>query len=311
MLNLNDFFYFAKVVERGGFTAAGRALGIPKSTLSYRIQQLEAELGVRLLNRTSRHFGPTQAGDEFYRNALSMLRAAEEAESHARKRVTEPSGVIRFTAAMGTAQFALRDILMNYLREYPKVNIVEQVTSRQVDLLAENFDVAIRAHSGQLPDSTLVHRTLAKAPWIVVAGTDSLKRTRASKTPQELKQFSSLWVWRSNTAPEWRLRAQGQPSGSEVIVPLAPRLVSDDVSSLRQAAIEGLGIVALPAYVCKGELRSGKIDPTPARLARRRIHLHCTADASPGTAVRREELRGLPRATPAQMRHALERRAAG
>jgi DNA-binding transcriptional LysR family regulator len=259
MLNLNDFFYFAKVVERGGFTAAGRALGIPKSTLSYRIQQLEAELGVRLLNRTSRHFGPTQAGDEFYRNALSMLRAAEEAESHARTRVTEPSGVIRFTAAMGTVQFALRDILINYMREYPKVSFVEQVTSRQVDLLAENFDVAIRAHSGQLPDSTLVRRTLAKAPWIVVAGTDSLKRTRSLKTPQDLKEFPSLWVWRSNTTPEWRLRARRPASGSEVIVPLMPRLVSDDMSSLRQAAIEGLGIVALPAYVCRSELRSGRL----------------------------------------------------
>src|SRR6266436_8789991 len=84
MLDLNDLFYFVQIVDRGGFTAAGRSLGMPKSTLSYRMQQLEAALGVRLLNRTSRHFGPTQAGADFYRHALLMVRAAEEAESHAR-----------------------------------------------------------------------------------------------------------------------------------------------------------------------------------------------------------------------------------
>src|SRR6201989_1772760 len=88
MLDLNDLFYFVQIVDRGGFTAAGRTLGMPKSTLSYRMQQLEAALGVRLLNRTSRHFGPTQTGEEFYRHALLMVRAAEDAETRARQRVT-------------------------------------------------------------------------------------------------------------------------------------------------------------------------------------------------------------------------------
>jgi DNA-binding transcriptional LysR family regulator len=105
MLDLNDFFYFVQVVQCGGFTAAGRALDMPKSTLSYRLQQLEAKLGVRLLNRTSRHFGTTQAGEEFYREALTVVSAAETAESLVRQRVKEPSGVVRFTAAIGTAQF--------------------------------------------------------------------------------------------------------------------------------------------------------------------------------------------------------------
>src|ERR1700758_685220 len=159
MLNLNDFFYFVQVVERGGFTAAGRTLGMPKSTLSYRMQQLESDLGVRLLNRTSRHFAPTQAGEEFYKHAVSMVKAAEEAEAFARQRVKVPSGVIRFTAAIGTAQFALRQILMAFMRGHPRINLVEHVTSRQVDLLAENIDVAIRADSGPLPNSTLVRRT--------------------------------------------------------------------------------------------------------------------------------------------------------
>ena len=194
MLDLNDFFYFVQVVERRGFTAAGRALGMPKSTLSYRIKQLEVELGVRLLNRTSRHFAPTQAGEEFYRHAASLVRAADEAESLVRQRVKEPLGVVRFTAAIGTAQFALREMVMNFIHEYPKIQLLEYVTSRQIDLLSENFDVAVRAHSGPLPDSTLVSHTLAVAPWILVAGTESLKKGGSPKTPEDLKQFPSLFL---------------------------------------------------------------------------------------------------------------------
>ena len=262
MLDLNDLFYFVQIVERGGFTAAGRSLGMPKSTLSYRMQQLEAALGVRLLNRTSRHFGPTQAGEEFYRHAVLMVRAAEEAESHARQRVTELAGVVRFTAAMGTAQFALRDIIMRFMQEYPRVDLVEYVTSRQVDLLAENFDVAIRAHSGELPDSTLVRRTLAVAPWILVAGSEYLKRAGSPETPQDLKRFPCVLVWRANRTAAWHLRRHStsrRGGRSELIQPPAPRLVSNDMSSLKRAAIEGVGIVALPAYVCKSELRTGEL----------------------------------------------------
>lgn len=261
MLDLNDFFYFVQIVERRGFTAAGRALGMPKSTLSYRVRQLEAEFGVRLLNRTSRHCAPTQAGEEFYQHAAGMVKAAEEAESLVRQRVKEPSGVVRFTAAIGTAQFGLREILQNFMQEYPRINLVEYVTSRQIDMLAENFDVAVRAHSGALPDSTLVSRTLAVAPWILVAGTTSLKRTGAPRTPQDLKNFPSLFVWRANTTPTWRLRpqVQRQRSPGEMTVNLAPRLVSNDMASLKRAAVAGMGIAALPAYVCKSELRSREL----------------------------------------------------
>ena len=261
MLDLNDFLYFVQVVERRGFTAAGRTLGMPKSTLSYRMKKLEAELGVRLLNRTSRHFAPTQAGEEFYRHAASLVRAAGEAESLVRQRVKEPFGVVRFTAAIGTAQFALREILMSFIAEYPRIQLSEYVTSRQIDLLAENIDVAIRAHSGVLPDSTLVSRTLADAPWILVAGTDSLEKGGSPKTPQDLQHFPSLFVWRANTTPVWRLRVQAKNHRrqSEVVVPLTPRMVSNDLSTLKQAAVNGMGIAALPAYVCKSELHSRQL----------------------------------------------------
>jgi DNA-binding transcriptional LysR family regulator len=114
MLDFNDFFYFVQVVDRAGFTAAGRTLRIPKSTLSHRIQQLEANLGVRLLNRTSRRFGMTDAGEEFYRHAVLMLREAELAEPAIRHRLNEPKGTVRCTAAVATMQFAMRDIVPDF-----------------------------------------------------------------------------------------------------------------------------------------------------------------------------------------------------
>jgi DNA-binding transcriptional LysR family regulator len=270
MLDLNNFFYFVQVVEHRGFTAAGRALGMPKSTLSYRMKQLETELGVRLLNRTPRHFAPTQAGEEFYRHAASLMRAAGEAESLVRQRVKEPFGVVRFTAAIGTSQFALREILIAFVQKYPKIQLVEYVTSRQVDLLAENFDVAVRAHSGALPNSTLVGRTLAIAPWILVAATDLLKQAGPPKTPRDLRHFPSLFLWRANTAPVWRLRPEAKPQRrqGELTLTLTPRMISNDLSTLKQAAVRGMGIAALPGYVCRDELRSRQLSRVlPGRLA--------------------------------------------
>jgi DNA-binding transcriptional LysR family regulator len=173
VLDLNDFFYFVQVVDRGGFTAAGRMLGISKSTLSHRIQRLETELGVRLLNRTSRRFAMTEAGEEFYRHAVVMLRDAELAENATRHRLTEPIGTVRCTAAVATMQFAMRDVLADFLVRYPKVNVVAHATGQYIDIVGENYDVAIRAHSEPLPDSTLVQRTLTPAPWLLFAGSVS------------------------------------------------------------------------------------------------------------------------------------------
>jgi len=186
VLDFNDFYYFVQVVDRGGFTAAGRTLRIPKSTLSHRIQQLELSVGVRLLNRTSRRFGMTDAGEEFYRHAVLMLREAELAETAIRHRLNEPIGTVRFTAAVATMQFAMRDIVPDFLLRYPTVNVVAHATDQNVDIVGENYDVAIRAHSDPLPDSTLVQRTLTPAPWSLFAGAVYLDACEAPQTPKDL-----------------------------------------------------------------------------------------------------------------------------
>ena len=256
VLDLNDFFYFVQVVDRGGFTAAGRTLRIPKSTLSNRIQRLETELGVRLLHRNSRRFTKTDAGEEFYRHAVVMLRDAELAESAIRHRLTEPTGTVRCTAGMATMQFAVRDVLADFLVRYPKVNVVAHATDRNVDIIGENYDVAIRAHSELLPDSTLVQRALAPAPWLLFAGSRYLDANEAPQTPEDLRNSPSLFMMRTGVAPVWRIR-RSSDSKDEVLIPLTPRLLCDDMIALKQAAIAGLGIVALPGYICRDDVRSG------------------------------------------------------
>jgi DNA-binding transcriptional LysR family regulator len=262
MLDLNDFYLFVQVVDRGGFTAASRILRIPKSTLSHRIQQLEGSLGLRLLNRTSRKFGMTDAGRDFYRHAVAVLREAEMAENAVRHRLSEPSGTIRCTGGLATMQFAMTGIISDFLIRYPKVNIVVHAIDRAVDIVGENFDVAIRAHSGTLPDSNLVQRMLAPAPWFLFAGSDYLDANGEPHKPEDLKDHSSLFMMRSGVDPVWRLYrggGQAKQAKNEVVIPLTPRLLSDEEIGLQEAAIKGLGIVALPAYICRAAVRSGAL----------------------------------------------------
>jgi DNA-binding transcriptional LysR family regulator len=258
VLDLNDFFYFVQVVDRGGFTAAGRMLHIPKSTLSHRIERLETELGVRLLNRTSRRFAMNDAGGESYRHAVVMLRDAELAEDAIRHRLAEPTGTVRCTAAMATMQFAIGDILASFLVLHPKINVVAHATGRNVDIIGENCDVAIRAHSQPLPDSTLVQRALTPAPWLLFAGSACLDANGAPQTPEDLRNHPSLFMTRTGVAPVWRLR-RSTKSKDDLIMPLTPRLLCDAMTAMKRAAIAGHGVVALPGYVCREDVRAGSL----------------------------------------------------
>jgi DNA-binding transcriptional LysR family regulator len=159
---------------------------------------------------------------------------------------------------MATMQFAMRDILADFLVRYPKVNVVAHATDQNVDIVGENYDVAIRAHSDPLPDSTLVRRTLTPAPWFLFAGSAYLDANKTPQTPKDLQNHASLFMMRTGVAPVWRLRHSGDAKG-EVVMRLKPRLLSDDMIGLKQAAITGLGVVALPGYVCRQEVRSGAL----------------------------------------------------
>jgi DNA-binding transcriptional LysR family regulator len=256
MLDLNDFFYFVQVVDRRGFTSAGRSLGVPKSTLSHRIRQLESRLGVRLINRTSRQFSTTNVGKEFYHHATLMLAQAEAAENAIRHRLAEPSGTIRFTVSVPIAQFAMGGMLPDFMSRFPKIDLVQYATDDYVDIVAENYDLAVRAHSDPLPDSTLVRRELAPAPWYLFAAPSYLDRAGSPRSPEELSRHATLYMMRGSHQPTWQMRHRRK---RDVVVPVEPRFSSNDLVALKRSACAGFGIVALPGYVCRAEVETGEL----------------------------------------------------
>ena len=256
MLDLNDHHYFVHAVDHGGFTAASRALGLPKSTISRRVIELESRLGVRLIERTSRSFVMTDVGHAFYRHAKAMLIEAEAAEHVVSSRLAEPNGTIRITCSFGMARF-VSGLLSQFLTAYPKVDLVQYTTNKNVDLIEDGFDIGLRGHSGPLPDSSLVQRRLADTPWKIFAAPSYLADRGIPSEPAEISQHATLALGDGTDNLSWQFLRDDQ----SVVVPIKPRFQGSDMESLKDAAIAGHGIVSLPAYVAHEDLNAGSLEP--------------------------------------------------
>lgn len=256
MLDLNDFRYFVGVVDAGGLTAASRTMNVPKSTLSHRLQQLETELGVRLVNRTSRSQSMTDAGSLFYRHAVDMLEHADLAENGVRQRLVEPTGVIKFTTGVAPSLFAMRHIVPGFARDHPKIRFEQHTSDDQVDIIGGGFDLAIRSHTGALSDSSLVQRVLALAPWYLFASPAYIGLHGLPNAPEDLANHDTLAMLRPGHAQAWKLN---HTQLGERIVPVKPKFTGNDLLMLKQFAEEGIGVVALPSWICRTEERSGAL----------------------------------------------------
>jgi DNA-binding transcriptional LysR family regulator len=254
MANLNDFTFFVHVVDHKGFAPAARALNVPKSTLSKRVAELEKDLGVRLINRTSRRFSVTETGDDFYRHAAAMLVEAEAAENVIKGRLAEPTGAVRITASVPTAQLSLAPLLPQLALAYPKVRVMLHATDRFVDIIQEGFDLAVRDHFSPLPDSGLVQRRLGSQAKLIVASPLYLERSGVPERPEELEHHDGLIT--SFSSEEWVME---RADGSTVAVSPRPRFVADESRVLREAALAGLGITTLPGKLCQEEIESGAL----------------------------------------------------
>ncbi|MGO4622800.1 LysR substrate-binding domain-containing protein [Ensifer sp. 2TAB8] len=254
MRNLNDFIIFAHVVDHKGFAPAARVLNVPKSTLSKRVAELEKTLGVRLINRTSRRFTVTEIGEDFYRHAAAMLIEAEAAEAVVMGRLAEPSGTVRITASVPTAQMTLAGLLPQLALTYPKMRVALHATDRFVDLVQEGFDIAVRDHFAPLPDSGLVQRRVASQVIWLVAAPGYLARRGAPIEPGDLDDHDGLLT--SLTSDGWTLR-----NGDDAAISVKPeaRFVADESQVLLEAALSGLGITALPRKLCGAEIDNGSL----------------------------------------------------
>ncbi len=258
MQDLNDLYFFAQVVEHGGFASAGRALGVPKSTLSRRVAALEERLGVRLLQRSSRKFSVTDIGQDYYEHCKALGVEAEAAQAAIDRASAEPSGVIRVSCPVTLLHARVDRMLAQFMALHPKVSVHLEATNRRVDVIAERFDVAIRARTPPLPSSELRLRVLAERAWRIVASPALLAQHGVPRHPSDLARFPSLGLGPAALEHTWELM---DATGARATYKHTPRLVTDDMVMLRAAALAGVGVVQLPGMVMCDEVASGSLVP--------------------------------------------------
>ncbi len=251
-IDLNDYAYFAEVVVHGGFAAAGRALREPKSKLSRRIAGLEERLGLRLIERSSRRFRVTDTGQAFYERCRAMLAEAEQAEALVMQAQAEPHGRIRFSCPTGMLQ-PMAGLLASFLVRYPKVRLQLVATDRPVDLIEERIDLALRVRGSLTSDAALTMRSLGPSTRILVASPEIASHVGS------IEQLATLPALATNDAAddfEWHLETE---DGRKQIIRIAPRMGCEDMSTIRDAAIAGLGVAILPDHVCLEALEAGRL----------------------------------------------------
>ncbi len=239
-MNLNHVSVFLRVVELESFTAAARHLGLPKSSVSRTVARLEEELGVSLLQRTTRQLHLTEAGNAYYARARLALTGLEEAASAATNSSAVPRGIVRVTAPANSGVLDLVGLVARFVRTYPLVHIELSLSSRLVDLIAEGFDVALRA--GKLRDSALIAHKIGGDSLALFAAPSYLRRRGRPKSFEELADHACVLFNGKNGKAEWRLRG---PSGDEQVTVQGPVSV-DDMTVAQKAVSAGLGIGLLP-----------------------------------------------------------------
>jgi DNA-binding transcriptional LysR family regulator len=255
MQDLNDLYLFVQAVDHGGFAPAARVLGMQKSKLSRRIGLLEDRLGVRLIQRSTRRFFVTEIGQEYYRRCIAMLVEAEGAQAVIDQSRAEPCGIVRLTCPTGLLAFQFGALLGRFMALYPEVEVHVESTNRRVDVIGEGFDLAIRVRPPPLAETELVMRRFDERTIRLVASPDLL-RNRVIAGPADLAGIPSFDFGPAGGEHRWRLIHR---DGSTAEVRHSPRLITDDMALLREAALAGAGVVRLPTLTVWDDLQSGRL----------------------------------------------------
>ena len=250
-MDLNEILVFAKVVQSGSFTAAARELGMPKSTVSRKVAELEERLGARLIQRTTRKLSLTDVGQAYYQHASRIVAEVEEAESAVTRLQEAPRGLLRITTPLNFGH--LGPIVASFLTRYPEVQIEMVCSDRVVDLIDEGFDLAIRV--GRLADSMLIARNLGMLRSVLVASAGYVATHGEPEAPKDLAHHECVVFGPAPDRTVWRLRADGK----EVSVQVPVRFIVNDFEMLRQAALAGLGIAMLPVGRAADDLARGTL----------------------------------------------------
>jgi DNA-binding transcriptional LysR family regulator len=257
-MELSHLDTFVKVVQTGSFTRAAEQLHSQKAHVSRVVSQLEADLGVRLLERTTRSLSLTEVGREFFERAVGILGAAEDARRAVQQAQGEPRGTLRLTCGVEFGMLAVNSWVRDYLIRHPGVNVDLEMTGRVVDIVHEGFDLAVRV--GPMADSSLAARKLGDLHYGLFASPAYLRRQPAPTHPQDLVQHALIRFSGSRLRMSWTFT---RDNDTQRIEPLA-RLNANNSFAVRDAALDGLGIAQLPLLLAQPEVETGRLLPLMA-----------------------------------------------
>lgn len=263
MESTDEMLAFVKIIELGGFSAAARALHVPKSTLSRKLARLEERLGAQLILRTTRKVNLTEVGAAFFARCRQILAEIADAEELVRATHSQPSGPLRVTIPVISGNNRFIDALVEFAALYPSVTLDLVITNRYVDLIEEGFDVALRA--GYLDSSGLMARKLGSANLVVVASPAYLARRGHPDGPGDLAQHDCLIHTRELGGQADWIGADGLP------LRLRPRLRANSLEIIRKAALAGLGLAQLPNILVADDLDQGHLVPLLPALPRQDV----------------------------------------
>ena len=255
MDRLTSMEIFARVVEAESFTAAAQRLGLPRAAVSKRVQQLEADLGTRLLNRTTRQVLPTEIGRAFYERCLRVLNEAADAENFVRQLHSEPKGLLRINAPQSFGTLHLAPALAKFAAAYPDLGISVTLNDRTVSLFEEDFDVALRV-ARSVPPNLIGHR-IAPIRIVLIASPDYLKRRGRPLHPTDLAHHTCLQYSYLATGNSWLLRG----ADGEHRVPVESPFQANSGDMLLEAAVAGLGITIVPNFIAWCDIATGRLEP--------------------------------------------------
>jgi DNA-binding transcriptional LysR family regulator len=259
MEDLNDIYFFASVVQYGGFSAAARTIGVEKTRLSRRIAALEKRLGVRLLQRTTRALALTEAGQRFFERCVATVEGAQAAYDSVAELRREPAGLVRLSSPVLLTQRCLAHALPDYMKANPKVSVFVEATDRTVNVIEERFDIAIRAKPEIEDVAGLVAKTLGKSQRVLVVGPAFLNRYGRPENPADLLKFDTVASTDDvfDSGARWNLINLAERTAQ---IELKPRLLSSDLRVRLQAAVHGVGIALLPEQVISAPLKAHLVE---------------------------------------------------
>ena len=254
MIDLNELALFAAVVTHGSFSSAARVLGIPKSRISRHVAELEKQLGVRLLQRSTRVVRATEVGAAFFAHCEAMMRAARTAIEVAEQASERPSGRLRVSCPIGVTHIFLAPILGRFLRAHPDIRMELEMTNRRVDVIGEGFDVALRIRTA-LDDSNLVVRQFGLSEQALVASPSFVAERGPFPSAASLMKVVGIGPGGDDRS-RWQVTS---PDGADAEIEYTPALVTDDVHLAQQMALDGVGVAQVPMNLAGPEIEGGRL----------------------------------------------------